>query len=194
MSCEKNAAGNDLLLIIDMQNVYTKGQEWACCGTDNAAKSTLKLLSSCHCPDVIFTQYLACENPKGVWKEYNRINASINSDPWLNAIIPALLPWTKKYPIYSKSVYSSLAIPQVKEAAAQARRVLISGVVAECCVLSTVLAAIDEGCQVIYLKDAVSGLTPRSERETENLISYFSPLHTKIVTTDEYLLEAASRA
>lgn len=59
MSCEKNAAGNDLLLIIDMQNVYTKGQEWACCGTDNAAKSILKLLSSCHCPDVIFTQYLA---------------------------------------------------------------------------------------------------------------------------------------
>lgn len=29
----------DLLLVIDMQNVYTKGQEWACEGVETASAS-----------------------------------------------------------------------------------------------------------------------------------------------------------
>ena len=36
----------DLLLVIDMQNVYTKGQEWACEGVEAASASILRLLNS----------------------------------------------------------------------------------------------------------------------------------------------------
>lgn len=51
----------------------------------------------------------------------------------------------------------------------KARHLVISGVVAECCVLSTVLSAIDAGCKVIYLTDAVAGLSEVSRKETETL-------------------------
>ena len=34
---------SDLLLVIDMQNVYTKGQEWACKGIEHASASILRL-------------------------------------------------------------------------------------------------------------------------------------------------------
>lgn len=68
-----------------------------------------------------------------------------------------------------------------------ARNVVISGVVAECCVLSTVLSAIDEGCKVIYLTDGVAGLSQESRQETEKIISYFAPLHTELMTADEYI-------
>lgn len=54
--------------------------------------------------------------------------------------------------------------------------------------LSTVLSAIDAGCKVIYLTDAVAGLSEVSRKETENIISYFAPLHTVLMTTEEYLL------
>lgn len=37
---------SDLLLVIDMQNVYTKGQEWACKGIEHASASILHLLNS----------------------------------------------------------------------------------------------------------------------------------------------------
>ena len=37
---------SDLLLVIDMQNVYTKGQEWACKGIEHASASILRLLNS----------------------------------------------------------------------------------------------------------------------------------------------------
>ena len=36
----------DLLLVIDMQNVYTKGQEWACEEVEKASDSILRLLNS----------------------------------------------------------------------------------------------------------------------------------------------------
>lgn len=75
---------SDLLLVIDMQNVYTKGQEWACKGIEHASASILRLLNSQKTKQVIFTQYLATEHPDGVWKEYNKVNAAVNSDPWLN--------------------------------------------------------------------------------------------------------------
>lgn len=178
---------NDLLLVIDMQNVYTKGQEWACEGAEAASASILRLLESRKPEQVIFTKYLASEQPEGVWKEYNEINAAINADPWLNEMMPEFLPWTRQHPVYAKSVYSSFAIPEVVEAAKKARRLVISGVVAECCVLSTVLSAIDAGCKVIYLTDAVAGLSETSHKETEKIVSYFAPLHTELMTTEEYL-------
>lgn len=177
----------DLLLIIDMQNVYTKGQEWACEGVETASASILKLLEQGTPSQVMFTQYLAPKHPEGAWKEYNEVNASVNADPWLNEMMPEFLPWTKRYPLYSKEVYSSFAIPEVVAAAKKASRLVITGVVAECCVLSTVFAAIDAGCKVVYLTDAVAGLSETSKKETENIVSYFAPLHTELMTSNEYL-------
>ena len=170
----------DLLLVIDMQNVYTKGQEWACEEVEKASDSILRLLNSRALSQVIFTQYLATKHPEGVWKEYNKVNAAVNADPWLNEMMSEFLP-------YTKSVYSSFAIPQVRELAKHASRVVISGVVAECCVLSTALSAIDAGCKVIYLTDAVAGLNATSRKEAENILSYLSPLHTELMTTQQYL-------
>lgn len=177
----------DLLLVVDMQNVYTKGQAWACRNMEDTVSAILRLLHSPSCPNVIFTRYLAPAEPEGTWKTYNEINASINADPHANAMMPEFKPFLCRYPLYTKSVYSSFAIPDVKNAAQKAGRVLITGVVAECCILSTILAGIDEGCKMIYLKDAVSGLTAASEQETLNIISYFAPLHAQIMTVDEYI-------
>ena len=60
MSQNKSA---DLLLVIDMQNVYTKGQEWACEGVEAASRLILHLLESPTPKQVIFTQYLAPRTP-----------------------------------------------------------------------------------------------------------------------------------
>ena len=107
-----------------MQNVYTKGQEWACEEVEKASDSILRLLNSRALSQVIFTQYLATKHPEGVWKEYNKVNAAVNADPWLNEMMSEFLPYTKKYPVYTKSVYSSFVIPQVRELAKHASRVV----------------------------------------------------------------------
>ena len=38
---------SDLLLVIDMQNVYTKGQEWACKGIKILSKTVEKNIIRC---------------------------------------------------------------------------------------------------------------------------------------------------
>lgn len=179
----------DLLLVIDMQNVYTTGQEWACLDTEGVAERVGRIIDSGKCSQVMFTEYLAAEQPEGVWADYNRMNADINADAWANELVPQLSAYTARYPLYAKSVYSSLAVPEVLSAARRAERVVVTGVVAECCVLSTVFALIDEGIYTVYLTDGVSGLDRPKEQAAELILSGLSPLHLSFMTVEEYLGE-----
>jgi nicotinamidase-related amidase len=178
---------NDLLLVIDMQNIYTRGQEWACLDTEGAARRIKKIIRSGKCRDTVFTRFLPPEDATGVWADYNKKYAHINANEWGNAMLPEFEEELKYCPLYSKSVYSSLAIPEVLSAARGADRVVVTGVVAECCVLSTVLALIDEGIYTIYLTDAISGFDVPKEEATKLILSGLSPLHVKMMTVDEYL-------
>jgi nicotinamidase-related amidase len=49
--------------------------------------------------------------------------------------------------------------------------VVVTGVVAECCVLSTVMELIDAGIYTVYLTDGVSGLDREKEAATELILS-----------------------
>ncbi|MCR5022880.1 MAG: isochorismatase family protein, partial [Lachnospiraceae bacterium] len=169
----------DLLLIIDMQNVYAAGGAWCCPGAEAAAGNIHELISSSGQDlDVIFTGFIAGSNPKGTWKDYNREYADINNNDHANAMMDVFREDLKKYPLYTKSVYSSLDIPEVREAVKKADRVLVAGVVAECCVLSTVMALIDAGAYVVYLKDCVAGQSKETEAAVETVISGLEPLQT----------------
>jgi nicotinamidase-related amidase len=181
---------NDLLLVIDMQNIYTTGQKWACLDTEGVAERTLRIIDAMERSGndrIIFTRFLASDQPEGVWADYNEKYADINASVWDNEMLPQLAEPLKKYPLYTKNVYSSLAIPEVLSAAKEADRVVITGVVAECCVLSTVLALIDAGIYTIYLTDGVSGLDREKEAATELILSGLSPLHVGMMTVEEYL-------
>lgn len=180
---------NDLLLVIDMQNVYKKGGKWECLNTEGAALNINKIINS-GMNNVIFTRFIANEkNPCGVWKDYNKKYESVNNDVYANQMIDELSEPLKKFPLYTKGVYSSLAIPQVMKEAKKSGRVVVTGVVAECCVLSTVLQLMDEGIYVVYLIDGVSGLDIPKEEATKLIFSGLSPLHIKMMTTEEYLNE-----
>jgi nicotinamidase-related amidase len=181
---------NDLFLVIDMQNIYAAGQKWACMDTEGVAERTLRVIDAMERlgnDQIIFTRFLAAEQPEGVWADYNERYADINASAWENEMLPQLADPLKKYPLYTKNVYSSLAIPEVLSAAKKADRVVVAGVVAECCVLSTVLALIDAGIYVIYLTDAVSGFDKEKEAATETILSGLSPLHVRLMTVEEYL-------
>jgi nicotinamidase-related amidase len=178
---------NDLLLVIDMQNIYTAGQEWACLDTEGAAGRIKKIIRSGKCRETIFTCFLPPKAPSGVWADYNKKYAHINANAWGNAMLPEFEEELKHCPLYSKSVYSSLAIPEVYEAAKKADRVIVTGVVAECCVLSTVISLIDAGIYTVYLTDAVSGFDVPKEEATKLILSGLSPLHVSMMTTGEYL-------
>lgn len=188
--CEmrKKEMSKDLFLVIDMQNVYTDEGKWCCPATKEAALNIKRILESKNGEiDVIFTRFLASSDPQGVWKEYNIENRDVNEDAFSNEMMAVFQSELEEYPLYTKSTYSSLAIPEVKKAAKEAERVVVSGVVAECCVLSTVMALIDEGIPVVYLTDAVAGIDKDTESAVELILSGLEPLHVQRMTAEEYL-------
>lgn len=178
---------NDLLIVVDMQNVYLPGNPWACHKSLIAAENIKKLIESETIEHIVFTTFVPPKNPVGRWNNYNTEYADINNDPYMSEIMDVLKPYAQKYPVYEKSIYSSYGISELKELAANADHVLITGVVAECCVLATAISAIDAGNHVYYINDAVAGFSEQTETETEHLISYLSPLHTEVMNTEEYL-------
>lgn len=178
----------DLLLVTDVQNVYTAKQKWECLDTDGACRNIIRIIESGKC-DVVFTKFIADENPHGVWKDYNVKYEDVNSSVFLNEMHPLLEPYEKKYGSFTKGVYSSMKIPELRELCKKYRRVVVTGVVAECCVLSTVFELIDLGVYTLYVRDAVSGLDRPKELATELILSGLSPLHLKMLSTDEYLSE-----
>lgn len=177
---------NPLILAIDMQNVYAKNQKWECKNYDRAIEKTICLVGT-SCENVIFTRYIASMNPFGVWKEYNCENADVNSDEWLNELDYNLREGFKHIKCYDKSVYSAYSIKEVREAVEQSSCVVVAGVVAECCVLSTVMDLIDAGKYVFYISDAVAGINDETEAATIKVLEGLSPLHLEIMTANEYM-------
>ena len=177
----------DLLLVIDMQKVYGEGGAWYCPGSLEAGQRIKGLIrENREKIDVIFTRFLYDKNAEGVWKDYNREYSAINEDRNANELMEVLKEEAASFPLYTKTVYSSLSVPEVKRAAKNAGRVIVCGVVAECCVLSTAMALIDEGCYVIYLRDASAGIDKKTEEAVETVLSGLEPLHVKLMTCREY--------
>ena len=183
----------DLILITDMQNVYTAGQPWACLDTEAAARRIAGLCDKAEgCGKdirIAVTKFMPPEDPHGTWADYNVQYADINSTDWMNELLPDIQPLAERYPVYSKSVYSSMSIPALRDAALHAGRVVITGVVAECCVLFTAIDLIDLGCKLVYLTDACPGFTREKEAAAELVLSGLSPLHCLLMTTAEYEAE-----
>lgn len=180
----------DLLLIVDMQNVYLPGYPWACPSLPSAICRIQMLLNSPSCGkhyDVIFTRHIASRQPQGRWKLYNRNTRSVNQDPFLCQLIPSFQPYLEIWPCYDKSVYSACSIRQITKRLTQYRRILLCGVVAECCILATAEDLIDTGVQLIYLKDAVAGQEPEYEHIICRLMERFVPVHTLVMTAEDYL-------
>lgn len=182
----ENGTLGDVLVVVDMQNAYLEDQCWACMHTSDCAKNIIALIEGGAVDNVIFTQYLAPENPTGTWVTYNEVNAEVNADPWLNAIIDELQPYADQYPMYSKSTYSSYGNPDFKAIMGKADRFVMSGVMAECCVLATAIDAIDTGIPLVYLSDACSGSSEEYEQATIMMMD-FASTHAAVMTCEEYV-------
>lgn len=174
---------NDILLIVDLQNVYLPQEPWACPSINNAIHN-IKLLLNRGIP-AVFTRFVPPVS-SGTWKDYNEKYADINADVYLNEIVSDVKSYTIKHPIFDKSTYSSWT-EEVQKATQEYDRILLSGVVAECCILSTLLSIIDSGKEVIYLTDCISGKSRQSEDTIRKLAESFSPIHVKIMDTKTYL-------
>ena len=181
----------DLLLVIDMQNAYTDEGPWTCPNIDKATDNIISLIESGKFEQIIFTRFDAAVKPVGTWKQYNEINREVNEDSYLNQIVGPLQPYAYRYPLYSKSTYSSLTVPEIREAVssciAHGGSVVLTGVVSECCVLATAFQAIDMGAYVTYITDGCAGVSQQTETSVIEVLKGLDYVQTRITDTETYL-------
>ena len=179
----------DLLLVIDMQNVYRPGEKWACRNVEHVAVRILDAIQSGAFHQVVFTRFIASSHPEGVWLDYNVINAEVINDPSANCMMDQFHDVLKAYPLFTKFVYSAMSIPEVQAYVREADRVVVTGVTAECCVLSTVFSLVDAGKFIIWLNDCVAGTDSTREEAVQLVLKDLTIPHLRFMNLDEYLSE-----
>ena len=182
----RNAA-EDLLLIVDFQNVYLPGYDWACPDMPEAMANTISILINPEAPDYLMTAYIAPTEPVGRWQDYNEAYKEINENAFLSEMAEAMLPFAEEGRVAEKTTYSSMDCDAVVEAMKGKKAVVLTGVVAECCVLATMLDAIDMGYEVVYLYDCIAGCSEENEAMIKALAESFAPVHTTVMSSEEYL-------
>lgn len=176
----------NLLLIIDMQNAYLPKQPWECANITEIIPKIKKLCESGKFSKVVFTRFIAEKNPIGTWNSYNKKYQSINSSSFLNEIIEDFQPYLDRFQTVDKSTYSCYKNDTLKTLIDSHDMITICGVVADCCILSTVLDIIDTGKPLIYLVDAVGEYKTNSGRAVLNIMDNMK-LHVTTLTVDEFL-------
>lgn len=176
---------SDLLLVVDVQNVYLPGEAWACYSLDKKIPNMIKLIRKFPKEQVIYTIYRASEQPQGQWKQYNIENADINADFWANAYVKDLQPYVKEGKCFYKSTYSCCSNEALLKEIEKYQRIFLVGVVAECCVLSTAFELIDLGKKVIWIRDGISGENEEKEVAIEKILEGLSPLHIEFCDSFE---------
>ena len=188
------AADSPWLVLIDLQRIFGEpGSDWFTPRFAEAAAGAARLRPAFG-RRVALTRFIAPEKPAGAWIPYYR-DWPFAHDP-ANRTLYDLSPG-----LAAASAAEAAAVidrPTFGKWDAETRTVLdnpaeivLAGVSTDCCVLSTALAAADDGVHVRVVADACAGLTDVDHRRALDAMALYAPL-ISITTVDEILAERAA--
>lgn len=180
---------DEWLIVVDMQRAFADPPSaWASAGFYRALPQVEQLVAA-YRGRVVLTRYVAPTPPEGAWVSY--------FDTWSDLLLPAdHAAWDLKLPV-GPGVFVETRTTFGKWDAAMAARVgdaaslAICGVATECCVLATVLGAIDAGRRVRLVADACAGGTAEAHAQTLGILAGAAPL-VDIIDTEALLGPALS--
>ena len=175
------------LAVIDMQRVFGEpGSPWLAPRFAEIVEP-VRRLAEAFAPRVVFTRFVAPAVPHGAWRQYY--------EQWPFALQPP------DAPIYELAEpFAAMAGPTLDattfgkwgpDLAARAGPgpLVLAGVSTDCCVLSTALAAADDGIGVRVVADACAGADDESHANALRIMRLYSPL-VDVVTVADILSEA----
>ncbi len=166
-----------MLVVIDMQVVFADPTSpWA---TPDFAAITpaVRRLVDRFAPRVVFTRFVAPQPPAGAWVDYYEQWAFARQPPdaplW--DVVPELAGG--RHPVLDRTTFGKWG-PELRRIAAGASALVLCGVSTDCCVLSTALAAADDGVAVQVVADACAGASTADHRRALDAMALYGPLIT----------------
>ncbi|MCG2801844.1 MAG: cysteine hydrolase [Cellulomonas sp.] len=187
------------LAVIDMQNVFGDADSpWRTPRFDEVV-GTVGALATAFADRAVFTRFIAPAVPTGAWQAYY--------EEWPFALQPADAPaWDVVESLAEAAAHAAGTDgrggtldaatfgkwgPELARLVGADNRLVVCGVSTDCCVLSTVLAAVDAGVEVLVAADACAGLDDPSHAKALDLIALYAPLATVVTTAQALALAGA---
>ncbi|HEX5401354.1 MAG TPA: cysteine hydrolase [Pseudonocardiaceae bacterium] len=169
-----------LLAVIDMQRVFAEPDSPWCTPRFGEVVGPLRTLVDAFDERVVRTRFIAPEQPTGAWADYYR--------QWPFALQPPDSVLYQVVPEFASGLTVAATTfgkwPALAEHADG--ELVLAGVSTDCCVLSTALAAADDGVRVRVVADACAGMTDTTHQQALAIMGLYAP-HIEVLTVAELL-------
>ncbi len=171
-----------VLVAIDMQVAFREeGSDWAVPRYDEAA-ARIATLVDLFGDRVVWTRFVRDPREAGAWSDYydrwSSFRVDEDSGQWDLTTSAAPGHATVSLPTFSKWG------PELAALAPVGTPLVVTGVATDCCVLSTVLGAIDAGRPVVVVTDACAAVSDDAQQQTLQLLALLAPMVTLATTTE----------
>lgn len=176
------------LLVIDMQNIF--GDPTSAWYTPRFAEiipSIERLMAEAE-PRVYFSRFLALDQPQGSWISYYAEWPFALQRPDSPAYQLTDAFRVKTGTRIDATTFSKWT-PELASVVPIETPLWLAGVSTDCCVLSTALAAADDGRYVKVVADACAGVDDASHARALDVMRLYRP-HIEVIESNELLTEA----
>jgi nicotinamidase-related amidase len=174
----------DVLVIVDMQNIFVDGAgPWGVVGYRDAERLIHDLRSEFPGPTV-FTKFVADPKELGIWNKYYDAYPTTrlphNDSAWDLTMELGPNDILISVPTFSK--WGS----ELNRIVPQDGRIIMAGVATDCCVIATVLGAIDAGREVLVIEDACAGTSHTNHTKAMDVMGLLGPM-IRVTSASELL-------
>jgi nicotinamidase-related amidase len=179
--------GQATLAVIDMQRVFAdRGSPWF---TPRFAEivDPIQRLVGAYRPRVVFTRFVAPAVPAGAWRRYYELWPFALQPP--DARIYELVDEFADEPSPTLDATTFGKVGDQLSAMVGGGGLVLAGVSTDCCVMSTALAAADDGVAVQVVADACAGINDESHAKALDILRLYRPL-VEVVSLAEAIGQA----
>ena len=163
------------LAVIDMQRVFAEPDSpWLAPRFNEIIEPVGKLVEAFR-PNVLFTRFIAPAEPSGSWRDYYQAwpFALQPPDADIYQLVDDFAGWSGQT---LDAVTFSKWGPELRDHVQRSGRLVLAGVATDCCLLSTAVAAADEGVYVQVVEEACAGASEDSHRNALDILRTYAPL------------------
>ncbi|MGK0715794.1 cysteine hydrolase family protein [Leucobacter sp. W1153] len=172
------------LVVIDMQEVFRHPESQWYVPRYAAAQANIEEILRTQPENVVWTRFVRDPRETGSWRDYYERWDRCREGP-RSALWDLTLTAQPTHSVVSAPTFSKWG-EELANLTDSVARLVVCGVATDCCVLSTVLGAVDAGKQVTVVSDACAGVTDEAHNQALALLSLLHPM-VEIVTTEQFL-------
>ena len=173
-----------VLLVVDAQEVFLRVSDWHIPSFSGIIENISELANFFGASTLFSKHVPPSTSAKGTWNDFYKNWNYIGSDPTIWEIATPLKGLNRME--FAKATYSCFGSPEFLEITRNTSHLVIAGVETDCCVMATVLDAIDLGISITVVTDAI---TSPSKIAHDGALEFFKrvPLQVLTATTEEIL-------